>query len=447
MSELSDLVAIFGAIDDHVVEHPELVPDVAKLLCPYRDDAAGWFQPFKAWLDGLAEQQGVDGDPVIPDLPDALRDLEAPPEEGQPKVHSNVSRLLLGSAALARFVPAYYPDQPGFGPLASAIVAENVTANDVDAARALEVLADEAVLPDLSWWTHTVEELVAVGLLDSQAVRPPACSGRLVEVNIAGQPHPAAAIQSSFCVENLTFVEVRRFLNPETWGCSPFWCSMVNQRPDPPPGRFLETVSLDCDRGPVIKTCLDFNLVIDKPKLAVLAYRLSEDDPACVGDGEILVDEGSIEVRDLDGQVCITTTKRVLFKYGFSPGWIAGIVCPLGYADMGAQLVDCAAKGKPTPPAKRVPTGASDCVTWIDEAAGIAERCVEECAGVYQSVSRKASAGRYATDDLARDMAAAWKRVCRDAGTAVGIGVRGARVAAAGGVPKRLSVRERLGIA
>jgi hypothetical protein len=44
-------------------------------------------------------------------------------------------------------------------------------------------------------------------------------------------------------------------------------------------------------------------------------------------------------------------------------------------------------------------------------------------------------------------MAAAWKRVYQDAGTAVGIGVRGARVAAAGGVPKRLSVRERLGIA
>jgi hypothetical protein len=50
MSELDDIVAVFGRIDDAVVENPELLPEVAAMLPPYRHPGvSGWYQAVQTW--------------------------------------------------------------------------------------------------------------------------------------------------------------------------------------------------------------------------------------------------------------------------------------------------------------------------------------------------------------------------------------------------------------
>jgi hypothetical protein len=348
----------------------------------------------------------------------------------------------LALVALARFMPGYGPGGDSWAQTYAALPAPNIAGTSDDAAAVLEYLADESVLPDLSSWTTALEELVREGWLKPEAVGPPPCVGRLVEVDVAGHPHPAAAIQTSVCVTDLTLTEAKQFLDPARWeGCCAFWCAM-ERKDDPVPDvqRYLEKVSLDCRRGPSLKTCIDFRR-IDQDGVAILAYRMSDDQKGCGGDGEILVDEGSIEVREVDGHVCITTTKRVLFRADFTPGWTAGIVCPLGYADMGEQLVYCAGAGRPVPAGKGAK--GSECVNLIDETAARAERCIDDVTSAYHAGYRKAAAGTYTPDDVARDMTGAWKRVYRDAGTMLDLGIRALRTAAAGADPSRdrLTVR------
>jgi hypothetical protein len=50
MSELDDVVAVFGRIDDAVVGNPDLLPKVAAMLPPYRHaGVSGWHQAVQDW--------------------------------------------------------------------------------------------------------------------------------------------------------------------------------------------------------------------------------------------------------------------------------------------------------------------------------------------------------------------------------------------------------------
>jgi hypothetical protein len=158
----------------------------------------------------------------------------------------------------------------------------------------------------------------------------------------------------------------------------------------------------------------------------------------------VLVDEGSIEVRDrhpLAG-IEVTTTKRVLFKHVL-PGPLAMFTCVLGYADLGDLLVyECArrhgaggpGKGKKAKKAKRFqdpPTapGPGSSATPDDvfgDAATAARKCVAEAAAGYRRSTEKMSKGTYTYEDAASDMARMWKRGASDLATAVELGVRAA---------------------
>ncbi len=58
MSDLIDLIGVLGAIDDYLVERPELVPEVSELLCPYQYGALGWFSEFRDWISRRPEFEG-----------------------------------------------------------------------------------------------------------------------------------------------------------------------------------------------------------------------------------------------------------------------------------------------------------------------------------------------------------------------------------------------------
>ena len=77
MSELSDLMTVFGTIDEAVVADPDLTEKVAPLLPAYDHGAAGWYHGMSRWITAALPPAGRSGDgseagpdAVVDDSPD-----------------------------------------------------------------------------------------------------------------------------------------------------------------------------------------------------------------------------------------------------------------------------------------------------------------------------------------------------------------------------------------
>src|SRR5690242_20219683 len=165
MSELGDLVGILGAIDDAVVARPELLPQVAALLCPYRYDAVGWFQPFRAFWDSLPDES--DERSPIPGLGDAVVDLGITVDDDfRPR---DLARRLLAVALIARvFGDDYGPSGAREGDARAVLGVRGLAGNEEDAQTLLELLADQNTVqgfPDLGAWDDMLNYAAANGLI------------------------------------------------------------------------------------------------------------------------------------------------------------------------------------------------------------------------------------------------------------------------------------------
>ncbi|MGZ6968390.1 MAG: hypothetical protein ACXVKN_11695 [Acidimicrobiia bacterium] len=438
MSELSDLVGVLGAIDDYVVEHPELIPEVAQLLRPYRYGAAGWFPVFREWVASrpdLDDESHVE----IPTLDDGLRGLSELDEDSE---HQDVGLRLLTIAVLGRANGDYAPDGANVDLTLGALSIPGLAAGDTGRAeKLLQLLTDSARFPTAQQWDTMMQLAVEERLIEPDSAQPLRCRGEIVEVDLAGHPHPASAITTRLIADDLAFDDATGFLDPSQWPkCCPAWCAMNPANPAPDGSeRYEEIIGLACPQ-PLLTTCLEFKKVTaTTPRMALVGYVLSPPStPDCLSDGEVLVDEGSIEVRDRapDPGVSVTTTKRVLFK-SVPPGPLAMFSCIFGYADMGDLLLyRCARrhpeKGKPKKGKKPKkykgqppPTGdASDCAEIIHDLATLAKDCVTDGAASYKKNYEKAVAGKYTTNDAAADVATVLKRTTHDVAKAIDLGNR-----------------------
>jgi hypothetical protein len=440
MSELGDLVGILGAIDDAVVARPELLPQVAALLCPYRYDAVGWFQPFRAFWDSLSDES--DERSTIPELGDAVVNLGMTVDDDfRPR---DLARRLLAVALIARvFGDDYGPSGDRQGDSRAVLGVRGLAGSDDDAGNLLQLLAgqnEEQPFPDLSAWNDVMNYALAAGWIQPIAVQPAPCTGNIVAVTVKNTSLVAATITTSFCDDHLSFAKAEEVLDPSHWpDClRSFWCSM-DPIPDPDPMimRYLETVSLSCGSGPEIRTALDFETVT-LPDRVYVGYQMSDDQAQLGGDGIIIVDEGSVEVRRNNSGACVNTTKRILFDPQFlalNPYQLAMLSCALGYADAGTRLVyNCAHEppdAQPTQPRdERKPTSPDDCAKYVDEVADAAKRCVAEWSALYADSYRKATAGTYTSDDFSRDLMSMSKRMAGETYRAIQLGLRGLQLAA-----------------
>src|SRR3954467_11970680 len=99
MSDLIDLIGVLGALDDYLVERPELVPEVSELLCPYQYGALGWFREFRGWVEGRPRDEfGVV--PEIPRLDQALEQLAIRDDDYEP----DLGLRLLALTVLSRTI-------------------------------------------------------------------------------------------------------------------------------------------------------------------------------------------------------------------------------------------------------------------------------------------------------------------------------------------------------
>ena len=460
MTEIEDVMGVWGAIDRTVVDNPGATIDgepleelVGRYLGPYRDGAAGWFDEFTAWTEALT---GVPPEDQYPPLDVALSNLA-----GREPIGRRQARRLHVLAVAGRIFPELRDEGNTMNAdVLGALNKPGLAANTTDAEALLDLLCDDEVFPDLGAWTVMVETANHNGLVGEslaiQATTPP-CTGDLVIVTLPGDTRPVATLRTHFCTDQLTLEQAKRFLEPSRWpSCNDLWCTMTltgsSAQGNP---TYREVVSVDCDNPNAwrAETCLEFVMVNLPDGGALVSYDLCQGRPH-PGD-LILVDSGSLSVVQQGSLVCVTTTKRILFDHPFSGASLGALSCTLGYGAVAEDLVfTCAVAPENADPGagtefpgvdppipedgevmmdKRGPLFGDDgsfLDDVVDDAVEAAKSCIDDCVESYKKSYGKVKAGDYTADDVVQDMAAMWMRLVRDGATAFDVGLRASRAAA-----------------
>lgn len=341
MSEIANLVGIYGAIDRAVQDDPERREAVSRLLPEYRDPSLRWFEGFDAWA---REREGTEESPV-PELRVALRELGADEPQGRMR-----ARRLFALAAAVRAFPELTED-PAIGDLSVASVAP-LTADGESPEELLRLLADDDLLPArgesseaLDEWWRRVRDSGLVAYSELIGSRP--CSGGLVMAPLPGGTGLAARLLTQ-CEADIDFDHAKLVLVPENWlTCGEIWCEMRRVGPLQN-GVYLyhEVVSLDCGPPPSpvrIEADLNFKIRDVAPGVAGTDYWL----PDRIAQADVLVDEGALVVEELSpGRVKFTTSKWIKFNGPCDGIGLASMMCRLGWAEHAEDLLECAASGK-----------------------------------------------------------------------------------------------------
>jgi hypothetical protein len=396
MTELQNIIQIFGAVDDVVVAEPDLLPKVAALLPAYDGGAAGWYEAMNNWYGSLEKArrrasapaptdpqparksktaavrkkaQPVKkqapppapsaGAPEPPPLTDALTDLAEIPADAD---DSWSARRLLSIAVLSRVLSPTdaIPGDPlgpvGTDDLAQALVpliqgaqptGRRGRSSEIARAQALLTrLSDEETYPNLASWPALLQDAQHAGLI-SPALATKQMAPCVWEVVHTPHSHgPSVAFATHHRFEGVSFNSVTPILDPANWMTySPPWCGMrslgsVLDRTFGATGtstRYLEEVANACGNGGAVykfTTSLDFLSVdVSENDAQVLEYRRSHDQRADGGDGSVTVDEGSLVVYQVGTAVDVVTTKRVQFRaLRRMPGPVAAMVAQFVWA-------------------------------------------------------------------------------------------------------------------
>ena len=368
MSELADLMAVFGAVDRAVAgDERRLLPAVASLVPEYNHRAAGWFDGVQIWAEQggralAAEGQEYDVQPPdLSELPDAGTALDnliaAEPDPGL------VGRRLLAVALLSRVQPVHSTAPPDLstgsvsdGKLADALApmvddsAYHGTLSLQSRSMALlDILRNARSRPAMVQ-AALQQELITQAAAD-QVISP--MTWTVVPSTEAGGP--AVAFETRFWIDGTALSDVAGVLEPAQWtGFTPPWCEMKPMATPAAtaPGavsRWREVIALECGNTPpllVLRTVLDFRFqALPDGSGSALEYRLADGQLASGGDGMVTVDEGSLVTRKLGTGVEVITTKRIQFR-AFSrmlpleAAGLAWFVWLMGYSSLAEYFVE-----------------------------------------------------------------------------------------------------------
>jgi hypothetical protein len=421
MTSVQSILVLFGEVDNRVVEAPERRSAVADVLGAYDDPSTpGWYEKFRAWL----ADPGIQPDPAtLPGVREALAALADSPPTGRSE-----ARLLLAIAALGRADPDWVEDPERRTSLADAVrplVPEEPPPGvpldrDGRANGLVQLLANRGdppdVFPTLDAWKDMLEAALARGFVSeslAQQVDPPCQAGFSEPVGASG---PVASLRTEFVTSALAFEEATGFLDPARWpSCTHLWCRM-DLLPGGPPRRYLEVIGLACGIAGAwqLRTCLEFeDRTLPETRLATADYRLATDQTGA--DGLVEVDEGSITVIDEVTHLRIVTVKRLRFRGLALQAGMAVLMCALGYAAVGEEMVySCALRGvKSTPwdPGKAKTPGAGG---LVGEVVDLTVACVNESAEAMKASAAAAARGEYTLEHLTRDVTRMWLRPLQD---------------------------------
>jgi hypothetical protein len=443
MADTEAIVKIYGALDRAAQADPAARQRLAELLPQYRDPEFHWYDDFQKWL---ADTSGAkDASPAQPDPEKALQDLAKPATH--PRMHA---RRMFAIALTARAFPKLRTHaEAALNELEPAeAIKRHKRAKDAKkrAKDLYDLLATDkaqVATPDImvsgpakppstdDWWKAVIGKASEEGTITSPTgMSPTPCAGRVLTVpGIGGS---VAALETVHDTgpeheDEIEFMLATRFIEPRNWHtCMPdFWCEM-EAMPDPrlPHGqrRYREVVSTHCgEYGPGFwaRTDLLFNFVWvpnkDKPVAAIANYELAPGRP--LPHDRIVVDEGTLVVSKRDkstNRLRIRTTKRIKFSYPFPSGALALIMCALGYADLSANLLACAAiNGQPVAKALKAGKDPGVVLGVGHEFPGVAADVATVGAGGAGEYGPGSAAG------LARDAVDWWARALRGGASAV----------------------------
>lgn len=476
MTELTDLIGIYGSIDREAqARYEELAPDLGRYFSLYREpepavglqgDRDGWFSAFEGWLERRRVDVNEPSEPVqFPSYREALEHMA----DRTPRPRA-MARRLLAVAALMQTFEALRPDGAESGLVVGALTAGGTLAPSRRAAEQLHQLLWER-FDGMGSWTPFLEaaldqELVPV-VLRVQTTAPP-CVGKVITKENPLDPTddlPVAKLTTSFPVA-VPFDRALVYLNPANWPkVSDFWCHMDLTKVLSPTERiYWEQVGLDCD-DPTLCVSTDLKFTFTRqPQSASAIYNLPAPPKAT---DDILVDQGVLLLsRDGDG-VYLETSKCVAFSGSMNGAYLAMFMCATGYgAAVEEAIFNGAAQAgrrgiEPFPLAegegpywdqpegqrppstgrrrftpgggspfsryggRRAPTGggqappasaapADPLGKVVEELAEAAQTCFTQQASAYQAAMGKAAGGDYGIDDYVATMADLWTRGLKD---------------------------------
>jgi hypothetical protein len=432
MASVQSILVLFGEVDRLVVEAPDdetrdrRQEAVAAVLGAYKHPSTpGWYEKFTRWLNDA----GIQPRPTV--LPDDVRDaLDELADVNHPPTGRAQARLLLAIAALGRADPGWIDDDERRTRLAGAVRPLVPEAPDEEIDRdgradgLVQLLANsgnyEGVFPTLEAWQQMLEVAFARGFISAelkQQVDPP-CQAGFSEP--AGASGPVASLKTELVTKLLTFDQATGFLDPSRWpDCTALWCRM-DPLPGGPPRRFLEVIGLDCDDLTRwrLKTCLEFeNRTLPGIRAATADYRLAADQTGA--DRLVEVDEGSITVIDEVTHIRIVTVKRLRFRGLYLQAGMAALMCALGYASVGEEMVYSCALMYPLstpwdPGSAKTPAPGGLVGALVGEVVDLTVACVNENAEAMKASTAAAARGEYTLEHLTRDATRMWLRPLQD---------------------------------
>jgi hypothetical protein len=285
MSELGNIIEVFGAIDEEVVAEPELTPKVAAFLPAYAQGAAGWYQATNAWYAALvAARQAVAPPPAAAGPPpaeaaagkgekkprkkvdktadaadvieqpadprflahtlQALADTPSPPDDpwagrrllGIALLHRSMAPSGESSDALAPvttddLAKALAPLMPPPVPAASrarAAVAAAARAQDERSYALLAGLGDEAKYPNLAAWPTLLKDMSSAGLIHAGVATKQMVPALWEVTRSPTSRGPAVAFATHHRFHGVDPAAIGVILDPQNWAkYNPPWCGMT----------------------------------------------------------------------------------------------------------------------------------------------------------------------------------------------------------------------------
>lgn len=397
MSEIEALLNFYGALDRAVEAEVVDADDLAPLLGPYGQGAAGWYRnqylPWLAAAPERAEQRSRHAakakgrdltepamayaaepdsaaepersmpaaerptlSPLAQDISDALSAFEPRPLEGRMG-----ARRLLAVAAAAQALPEHFGPGGTHADIANApLVFQHPDVSGDPNARAQRLhqrVAGTFKEMSVPAWRAVLEPSLEDGSLPPEFKKQldaPPCTGRLI---MRPDPEgtdldPCTVLEASFTtgVGDITFDEAKNYLEPANWALVPdsLWCRM-EKVPTPLPRnswRYHETVATSCPPDSALwSVSTDLRFWFSHPAIneARVEYDFPPDLPTQGRDIE--VDEGSLRIIELpDTSLQVITTKRVRFAGAFDGAGLAMFMCAIGYSSALEDMVFSASK-------------------------------------------------------------------------------------------------------
>lgn len=459
MSEIRDLLGIYGAIDDAAQrDYTEIAPRLAPLFAVYREhpidavENGGWFKAFIDWGDRV---HAVADPPVeateFPSYREALLSMA-----DRPPAPRAMARRMLAVTALMRTIEDLRPGGEVADLVASALFAREGLVPSMDAAQQLQSLLYDKFV-DMDTWTAMLDEAIGSELIDTEMqaqLHAPPCIGDVTTKPNPNDPTdlmPVTVLETSFTVP-IDFEAALTYLNPLNWpACSNFWCRVEEQQVISPTQRiYFEEVGIDCsDPAYRVSTLLKFTFARRQTE-AYCSYKLPPGHP--LPGAAIEFDGGFLRiVKQPNGEIRVTTSKHVKFSGSLNGAYLGMFMCPTGYASaVEDALFNCAKlTGSPgahpypveagadpnwhVPSGRRAPAGGrtggqtqsstvdpqdppggSPLGKALQDVADAAQACLQEQAASYQNVASTMATGSYGIDDYVAGMAQMWNRGLQD---------------------------------